>query len=291
MIPVSFTTTRTASSDSSIGQSGSSRLGDHWEFASATARSLIESNGFNDADRIFELIKTSIHSHKGRAVSPVSLIDESGQQVDAFVKMHWGRRRLIPRMAEIKTGQIFQNFPTMEWKGIQRLESVGLLVPERLALLRSGGLQFRDAVIVRRVPAQVSLDDSIRNGQWDALDRESQREILEGMVRVMQSIHQAGLGWRGTCTRHFFPELTSHGAWKLWLIDCEGIHPHLTHRGMSRDYRKLKRALEISGANPRTLAWFQKLVNRAMESHKTPKPRQPRKGLLVRLYPSLEPST
>lgn len=255
------------------------------QFASDMARAVIQQNGLDHIDRVFELTESSIHSHKGRAVSPVTLYN-NGKRIEAFVKMNWGRRRLVPRMTQIKTGQMFYNFPTLEWQGIRRLESLGLLVPKRWALIQSGRLWFREAVIIQRVPPEDSVDDLIRSGQWNALTQENQRAILEGMVDVMQSIHQAGLGWRGTCTRHFFPEHSAHDTWKLWLIDCEGIHPHLTQPAINRDYRKLHRALEISGANLRTLQWFRKLVDRAKQTPKPPKPRQPQQGLLLNLQPS-----
>lgn len=263
----------------------------HWQFASETARKLIQKNGLDHIDQLFELAKFGIHSHKGRTVSPIKFYGDNGEHVEAFVKLNWGRRRLVPRMTEIKTRQAYRCLPTLEWQGIQHLESLGLCVPERLALVRSGWFWFREAVIIKRVPPENSVDDMIRTGQWNTLSRDNQRAILEGMVQVMQSIHQSGLGWRGTCTRHFFPALLADGAWQFWMIDCEGVHRHVTPRAINRDYRKLHRALEISGANLRTLKWFQKLVDRAKQSPKTPKPRPPRMGLQLELHPSLKTST
>jgi hypothetical protein len=196
---------------------------------------------------------------------------------------------LFPRLTDIRTGQAFQNLPEREWKGIEALEALGCLVPERLALLRRGGIWFRDAVIIKRVRPEFSIDDMIRSGAWDRLSGYDQLAILEAVVCIMQQMHEAGLGWRGTCTRHFFPEQTA-GAWQLWLIDCEGVHHHATERAVARDYRKLHRAFEISGADSRTLRQFQMLWG---DRSGTKLPRQfpqDSPAVTLQLGPTLKPS-
>ena len=231
---------------------------DRTRFESSEARTLLHQNGLDDIDRLFALADRSLHSHKGRAVSRMMLRQADGKLVEAFVKLNWGRRRLIPRMTDLRTGQAFQCLPEREWRGIEALASLGCLVPERLALLKRGWLWFREAVVIKRVRPEFSLDDMIRSGEWNRLAEIDRQAILEAVVGIMRRIHEAGLGWRGTCTRHFFPEPAAAG-WQLWLIDCEGVHGHVTQRAIARDYRKLSRAFEISGADSRTLRQFQML--------------------------------
>jgi hypothetical protein len=143
---------------------------------------------------------------------------------------------------------------------------VGLLAPERLAYSNRGRLRFQEAVIIKRVPPRSSLHDMIQDSQWDQLPADDQRALLECLVETMQQIHRAGLGWRGTCSRHFFPERTAQSGWQCWLIDCEGVHHRATRRDMARDYRKLERGLMISGLKAAALNEFQTLSQSALRS-------------------------
>ncbi len=232
-------------------------------YESEAARTLLGQNALDDVDRLMGLIAGCMHHHKCRAVSRVNLYRADGRRVEAFVKLNWGRRRVIPRMTDLKTGQLFQGMAAREWRGIEAFRSLGLLVPERLALLQRGWLWFQEAVIIRRVPPRFSLHEMLRNGEWDGLPQADQKALMESLVDVMRRIHRAGLGWRGTCTRHFFPERTANGSWQSWLIDCEGVHARVSRRGIARDYRKLYRGFVISGANPKALRLFQTLADDA----------------------------
>ena len=234
-------------------------------YDSEAARSLLRANAWDDLDKLFTLAAQSLHGHKGRTVSRVELHQPTGVAVSAYVKLNWGRRRLVPRMSDMKTGQAFQSLPEREWRGIAELRSLGFFVPERLALLQRGWVWFQEAVVIQSVRPPFSWDELIRTGRWETLSKIDQEGILEGVVDAMQRIHQAGLGWRGTCTRHFFPEQTPDGNWQFWLIDCEGIHRKVTARNIARDYRKLNRALAISGSDAATLNAFERLTDRAQQ--------------------------
>lgn len=260
-------------------------------YESESARLLLRANGLDDIDRLFALADRSLHGHKGRAVSRVELTQPGGNVVSAYVKLNWGRSRMIPRTTDLKTGQAFQNFPFREWQGIAELRSLGLLVPQRLAWLQRGRFWFQEAVVIKSVRPPFSVDDLIREGRWAEFSRDDRQEILQGVVAVMQRIHDAGFGWRGTCTRHFFPEKPSNGAWQFWLIDCEGIHRRLTAKNVTRDYRKLNRALAISGADAATLDEFRQLTDRAERAHahrrSRRKSKEPAPGLNSAIKPSM----
>ena len=151
------------------------------------------------------------------------------------------------------------------------------MVPERLALLQRGWFWFQEAVIVRRVPPRFSLDEMLRNGDWRRLPQDEQQALAESIIDVMHRIHRAGLGWRGTCTRHFFPERTPAGRWQLWLIDCEGVHRQATLRSMLRDYRKLYRSLGNLRRESADVGAISK-VDRSRAPHAHLRPRTRRAG-------------
>ncbi len=200
-------------------------------YESDQARMLLNHNGLDSIDALFALLDQSVHHHKGRSVSRVMLTQPEGECVEAFVKMNWGCRRLVPRVTDLRTGQALLSHPQREWEGIDALRSIGLFVPERIAILKRGRLWFQEAILIKRVHPETSLDELIRNGIWDGYAADDQQVILEAVVHVMQRIHQAGFGWRGTCTRHFFPNRIGGGFCQLWLIDCEGVHRHITRAG------------------------------------------------------------
>src|SRR5262249_27739782 len=162
--------------------------------------------------------------HRGRGVWSTWLRDAGGSQGRVFIKMQWGRRRLLPRLTDLKTGQAFQCLPQREWHGLVQFERLGLHVPQRLACFGEGSIHFRAAVVIRAVPPEHSIDDLLRRGLWHQLPAESRAAILDAVVKTVRSIHDSGLEWRSISSKHFFPQQTDDSAWKLWLIDCEGVH-------------------------------------------------------------------
>lgn len=259
-------------------------------YESDQARRLIEYNGLDGIDALFALLDKSVHQHKSRSVARVMLEQPNGQSLEAFVKMHWGIRRLVPRWTDLRTGHALLSHPDCEWAGNEALRSIGLFVPERIALLKRGWLWFQDAILIRRVHPEFSLDELIRNGTWDGYSSDDRDVVLEAVVNVMERMHRVKLGWRGTCTRHFFPNLIGGGLCQLWLIDCEGVHRHVTRRDIARDFRKLHRAFEISGANGETLRKFQLLAEKSQATHAPSPIRRARLILASHLKSSLKTS-
>jgi len=116
-------------------------------------------------------------------------------------------------MTDLKTGQTFQSLSDREWNGLARFRALGLNVPERLALYCHGLWTVRTAVILREVPPQHSLDEMLKNGRWQQFSAGQRESLLETVMATMQTIHKAGLGWRGTSCRHFYPQLHNDGSW------------------------------------------------------------------------------
>lgn len=239
-------------------------------FGSHAWQDLLESNGLCDTDSVFARGNTHNCRHTGRSVTPLTLTSPDGSETQAYLKLNWGRRRIWPRMTDLKTGQMFQSLPEREWNGIDRFAKIGLNVPERLGLFQSGLFQFRDAVIVRAVPPLHSVDQMLQNGSWWELDDERRSSLLSAMITVMRTIHAAGIGWRGSSSRHFYPQWQPTDGWKLWLIDCEGVHRKWSNRIVERDCRKLWRAMRESGADSDTLTELQSLIDRTNGSDESP---------------------
>jgi hypothetical protein len=218
-------------------------------YETPAARELLQQSGLDDLDRLYALPYRHVARHRGRAVLPVALESAQGPVVSAFVKLNWGPRRLWPRMTDLKTGQFLQTLAEREWRGVRRLRDLGLLVPERVAYLKEGVWRMREAVVLRAVPPHESLHALIRGGRWQSLGRTAQDALLEAVAAAVRRIHTAGLAWRGVCTRHLFPKSAADGSWRLWLIDCEGVHGRAGAKAFRRDRRKLLRAFGYSGAD------------------------------------------
>lgn len=234
-------------------------------FASPAARELLVRGGLGDLDSVFAAGGSAPERHRGRTVWETTLADRSGEPVRVFVKMNWGRRRLLPRLADLKTGQPFQTMPEREWHGLARLEAAGLNVPERLALFSEGLLLFRSAVVVRAVPPAESIDGIIRLGGWERLSGRQRLSLLDAIVETLGRIRSAGLGWRGASSRHLFPTLLPGDRWKLWVIDCEGVHARAGRRTFERDCRKLCRSMKESGADHHTMKLLEHKIQESID--------------------------
>ena len=240
-------------------------------FDCEAARDLLNNNGLGDVESVFANGATAQRRHDGRTVWDTQLIADDGELVHVYVKMNWGRLQFWPRMTDLKTGQWLQSMPIREWKGIGELKSLGLNVPQRLAVFHTGILSFRAAVIVRAIPLRESVRAMLASGEWQRLAGEQREHILDRMVEVMRTIHAAGLGWRGSSLGHFYPQLDADGGWKIWLIDCEGVHRRATQRTFDRDFRKLTRSFEIVGAEPSTLNMLERCIRRSEAASKKSK--------------------
>ena len=232
-------------------------------FASEAARTFCLRHGLLDGDDLFALGSPVYRQHHGRCVNATTLEEETGRPLRVFIKKQAGRLRLIPRLTDLKTGQVFHSFPRREWDGIEHLASMGLHVPERLALYHEGLFFFRAAIVSREVPPRQSIDAMLRNGTWLRLAPPEQDSLLDAIVSTMETIHQAGFIWRGTSSKHFYPEMQDDAAWKLWLIDCEGVYSRTSSRSCEQSYLKLFRSMKESGADFRTLDQFQRRIAKA----------------------------
>lgn len=234
-------------------------------FESPTTESLLRQNGLGTLDAIFTRRSAAQLRHVGRAVSKVQLHDADGKIVTAYVKLSWGRRRWWPRMADLRTGQVFKSLAVREWEGLAVFERLGLQVPQRLAILEEGLLWKRSALIVKAVPPAASLSDMILDGSWLLLSRTDRALILEEFGRTLCLIHDSGWAWRSISTRHVFPQQNARG-WELWLIDCEGVHRAGSPAHLNRDFRRFLRALSHDHADAETVEMMRTIGDRLSAS-------------------------
>jgi len=231
-------------------------------FADAERHELLRAGGLDNLDSLFARGASARMRHKGRSVWSAELTAGLREPLRLFIKMHWGRRRLWPRMTDLKTGQAYQSLARREWDGLNRLEAAGLHVPRRWALFEEGRLHVRSAVIVQAVPPPRSLEELIELGKWEQLSTTRRGTLLDLVVATVRRIHTAGLGWRGASSKHFYPEWLPSEGWRMWLIDCEGVHKHITRKGIARDYRTLIRSLQRCQADSETLDRLRQRIER-----------------------------
>ncbi len=107
-------------------------------FESPAAELALRRQGLATLDAIFAGQAAAEVRHVGRAVLKTELPCLGGATETVYIKLSWGRRRWWPRMADIRTRQVFQSLAVREWEGLKVFERLGLRVPERLALLEEG---------------------------------------------------------------------------------------------------------------------------------------------------------
>ena len=232
-------------------------------YASDDARNLLHRNQILDGRQVFSLGNPIYNRHKGRSVRNATLEDEQGRHIRIFIKTHQGRIRLCPRMTDLKDKQVFGSSPEREWYGIEKLAGIGIKVPERLALFREGLFVFRSGIVVRDVPPRQSIDQMMQSGSWQNLSHVQQCALLDEVVFTMQTVHRAGLIWRGASSRHFYPVLQDDERWRLWLIDCEGVYSRKSRSAIDRNYLKLFRSMKESGADFNTLERLRRRIEAA----------------------------
>lgn len=93
----------------------------------------------------------------------------------------------------------------------------------------------------------------ILDGSWLRLPLEDRGLILEEVARTLAQIHDEGWAWRSISTRHVLPQRDARGDWRIWLIDCEGVHRAGSDAILERDFRRFLRALTHDHADEETL--------------------------------------
>ncbi len=204
--------------------------------------------------------------HAGRCVWRINLNRGHKPPVVAYVKKQDGARRYWPRSTDIKSGQVLQTYPIREWNGLLRLQAAGILTAQPMALFHRGWLHVSSAIITEAVPPAHSIDELLHQNKVTQWSGEEWQGLLDKVMDTTIQIYESGLAWKGSSTRHFYPELQSDGSWKVWLIDCEGVHYNVSPKVALREHDKLIRSFAESKANNDTLEYLEKGLARRRET-------------------------
>lgn len=204
--------------------------------------------------------------HEGRCVWRVKLNRAHKSPIVAYVKKQDGARRYWPRSTDIKSGQVLQTYPIREWNGLLRLQAAGILAAQPMALFHRGWLRVSSAIITQAVPPVHSIDELLLQNKSTQYSDEEWLGLLDKVMNTTIKIYESGLAWKGASTRHFYPELQADGSWKVWLIDCEGVHYTVSPKVVLREHDKLIRSFAESKANNETLDYLDKGLAKRRQS-------------------------
>lgn len=218
-------------------------MGNHSRFASVEAEQLFIANGLHDLDAAFQ-VGGSLDTqhdrratrHNNRRVVKHDLTGPSGT-ISVYIKRQWSRERWIPRPTDIRHRIRVQCSPVHEWRGLRILQSAGFNVSEPLAVFWRGWGLSRGAVVTRAVPPSCSMADMLLSGELQAMAAERRDSLINAAASVAAQLHRERISWRSMKAKHFYPEELGHAAWRIWLIDCEGVYRWASHRDCQRDWR------------------------------------------------------
>ncbi|HYW78093.1 MAG TPA: lipopolysaccharide kinase InaA family protein [Thermoguttaceae bacterium] len=240
------------------------------EFGSRSALELLTANGLVDLDSVFGCGEVIPCRHKVKGVA-VATLHDGERPVRVFIKKQWRRSRWIPRMPDLRFGKAFWSYPLCEWRGLLRFQEIGLDTAEPLALFRHRWHPCRAAVVTGAVPCEMSLREMIENGTLAGLDASARAALGDAIVAVIQRIHQSGLGWRSMNIKHFFPAREDDGRWRIWLIDCEGVHGRVTPYYIQRDRKEFVMTIrKAGGKQPQIEPFAQQIERRLLNGPPTP---------------------
>jgi hypothetical protein len=218
-------------------------VGDHSRFASDDVAQLLRANGLGNLDDAFRVGEAVDAQHEWRAmrhhnkrVVKFALKGQAGTTM-VYIKRQWRRERLIPRPTDIRHRIGLQCTPMHEWRGLRLLQEAGFNVSEPLALFWRGWGLVRGAVVTRAVPPKCSMADMVQSGELESMRAERRDSLIAAAASVVARLHRGRISWRSMKAKHFYPEELAGGAWRIWLIDCEGVYQRASRRDCEREWR------------------------------------------------------
>lgn len=214
------------------------------------ARERLTSAGIDDLEAAFsagERVLKGRHDHKEVTRLCTSRGERTGE---LYIKRQNRRVRLLPRFRDLLEHGPFAGDPRKEWYGLNLLRSWGLHAAEPLALIYRP-FSFRSAIVTSGVPGKRSLREMAREGALEALTDDQMEALSDAIVRTVNEIHNHGYGWRGMDAKHLYPAATDDGGFRIWLIDCEGVHRSRSRVTVDRDLGRLLGSLEKADAPQR----------------------------------------
>jgi hypothetical protein len=219
------------------------RMSNHSRFASDEIEKLFAKNGLRDlgdAFRVGEYLTDQHYRlatrHKHRHVVKFDLAGPDGT-ISVYIKRQWRRERWLPRPTDIRHRIHLQCSPVHEWRGLRMLEEIGVNVAQPMAVFWSGWGLARGAVVTRAVPTNLSMADLLLSGKLLEMPTDRLNALIDAAVNVIIRMHQARISWRSMKAKHFYPEELRDGAWRIWLIDCEGVYRWASRRDCDREWK------------------------------------------------------
>lgn len=209
-------------------------------FASPGAQELLTVHGLVDLSAALTLgqpvaerhqRRAQRHAHKQVVCLP---IESAGGSDFLYIKRQTRRTRLVPRWTDLRRGVGLWSSPMCEWRGLHLLRSAGFDAAEPLGLFWSGRGWSQAAIVTRAVPPRLSLTDMILEGVITSFTAEERTSLVDAVWRVIAQLSNARLAWRSMKPKHFYPQPLGNRSWKMWLIDCEGVHARASSRDLHR---------------------------------------------------------
>ncbi|NQU25615.1 MAG: hypothetical protein HQ567_30380 [Candidatus Nealsonbacteria bacterium] len=223
------------------------RRSGHIEFGSTAARDLLAAEGLTDLQAVLAFEGKPLPCrHPFKSICTAEL---GGGRQRVFIKKQWRRSRVVPRWPDLIHGTAFHTWPVCEWRGLQQFRRIGLDTAEPLAVFYNAWTSCRSAVVTAAVPVEKSLHELIDDGTVGRMDSAARTMLVDAICVVIERIHDARLAWRSMKTKHFFPRRQDDGSWRIWLIDCEGVHGRVTNHYVGRNRQEFLGTLHIAGAD------------------------------------------
>jgi hypothetical protein len=92
------------------------------------------------------------------------------------------------------------------------------------------------------------LADLVESGQLDMMDHGRRKLLIEAAADVVARLHRARISWRSMKAKHFYPEETVPGRWRMWLIDCEGVYTRATRHDCLREWNSFLKSVRSGGS-------------------------------------------
>lgn len=171
--------------------------------------------------------------HHNRDVRRLTIQDTD---IDLYIKRQWRPTRYIPRPIDIRTG-LWRSTPVNEWRGLHLLRSIGLNTAKPWALFKGALTDARSAIIIKALPVSNSLDLLLREDASLFKDVAELEMLSRNISLVFMKLFSANMTWRSATAKHIYPEKSDSNNWKLYLLDCEGVHSNISSKDKKRCIR------------------------------------------------------
>jgi hypothetical protein len=203
---------------------------------------ILTKNGILTIDDVFNSglplqgsLKKLGNRHDNRDVRRLTIKDGS-VEIHLYIKRQWRPTRYIPRTIDIRTG-LWRSTPVNEWRGLHLLRGIGLNTAEPWALFQGVLTDARSAIIIRALPVSSSLDFLLREDAALLRETGGVEMLSRNIVQIFMQLFSANLTWRSATAKHIYPEKIDSQNWKLWLLDCEGVHANISSKDKRRCVR------------------------------------------------------